>query len=618
MNFVQGLTLFDTNLPVLVQNISTSGFDSYVLEYENINIENFLPGTTLVSLFQEEGMKTLRLVGKKEINGLLYSTQKSITFDVGISPQFSFAYEKRDDQEKSYAGNYVISGTSFSFQVQESLTASSPKTYQWQYAGGTTYSGTTASLQTLLFSSTGIKNVGLTISNRFGSQNSTIIFSVINTPSINMSANPTFGSIQIGTPINVQSVFTQPNGHGFSDVNLTWTIKGESFTGSAINSYVLNSLGTAGVTLFFQSNILAGLSGYTYAEYSVTTQEIPIYYDPELLIAFSPTEPEYETYKNNMRSYGTEYKYINNSVSVPGSTWNSQTFYGQLDRYLQLKNQGWNGPVMVNCEYPYLTILYQPDNIPVDSSWANIAGLKQEANRQGISLVGLTLAGYKNIAIKCWQDISHYLKDAGCPKLVHYSSTGVPFSNYSGIPFGMLELGPIPGVTQNYFYYQANTSWNPTMRSTFDAGVTYNKYGALIKAQTNAGSFGAAAYCFIPNSDAGFCGATYWALDYNVNLIGYSGGTTFINATDFTSQSLVDGIKTTSAKMWLELHRAFLATVDKGFCDSSDIPENMAALVSTTVHGLEAKKRTHKELQNMKFRQSIKKIIELMRMIIVK
>jgi hypothetical protein len=582
-NFTAGLTLFSINLPVLLENSSTPGFDSYVLEYEGINKENFTPGKTLINVFEDEGIKTVKLIGTKIVNGSVFSLQTTATFDVGTVPNFSLAYEKRNDQSDQYSQNYVISGTSFSFEIQESATASSPRTFQWDYAGGTTFSGLTSSVQTLLFSTTGIKSVGLTISNRFGFERKFLVLNSVNTPSISISANPTFGSIQTGIPINLQSVFNQYNGHGSSDVEFTWTIQGEVVKGSSVNSYFLEGYGTAGVTLFFQSKILSGLSGYTYAQYSITTDQIPVYYDPELLIAFNPTDPEYASYRNSMKSYGTEYKYINNSVPVSGSTWNSQTAQGQLDRYLKLRDQGWSGPVMVNCEYPYLTILYQKDNAGVDSSWKTNTGFKQEADRQGVDFAGLTLAGYKNIAIKCWQDISTYLKEAGCEKLVHYASTGVPFSNYSGVPFGMIESAPISGVTQSYYYYPANNSWYPTMRMEFDSGVTYNRYGALIKAQKNAGVFGAAAYSFVPNSNAGLCGAPYWQLDH-VNLVGFSGGSTFVNATDFTSDSLIDGIKTTSAKMWLELHRAILQTVDKGFCTTNDVPEKMAAIVMPNSH----------------------------------
>jgi hypothetical protein len=583
MSFVQGLTFVKVNSAILVQNTSSPRFDRYsFLSFENgtstVIDDNFVLGATLVHSFSTPGTKVMSIVGERILRNSYSSATFSATLSVGYAPDFYFSYTKYTDQSTNYSGNYVITGNTFAFQIIEGNTATSPKTYTWNYAGGTTYSGSTSNVQVLKFNDTSAKVVGLTITNNFGSMFSNVVFNPVSTPILNINPKPTFGNVRITNDILLTNQFSSVNGHLYEDVNVLWQIAGQTYTTTSVN-FTFGSTGIKGVTLFYISKILNGLSGSTYGQYNVLQPQFSMYYDPELMIAFDRNEPDYAYYANEMKKYATEYTYL---TPVSTGVYASSTYYASIAAFDSFTPEQRARPVLINAEYPWLVILYRKDNEGVDSSWATNPTVIQEAQRQGVSLTGLTLSGYKELAIKCWKDIVDTLRSKGCPKLVHYASTVMPFSDYTSIPNGMLEYGPLSGVTTNHYWYEASKQYNPSIRDKFESGITGNAFGALLKAQSNADANGAAAYSFIPNSPAGLCGISYWASS-DIVLLGYSGGSTFINATDFTDTVLEEATKVTSAKMWIEFYRACLRTADLGYCSATDIPSKVAAIVTLSI-----------------------------------
>lgn len=609
-----GLTLFQVGQLIIIKNTSRPSFDSYVLEIDGNDPRDFPPESELEYSYTTEGIKIVTLTGIRYFDdGTFYYLQKSITFDVGFAPNFILSYNKREDQSKDYEENYVISGSTFSFSILEGNVASSPKDYVWNYGEAITFSSATASTQIIRYDSPGQKELKLGISNRFGTDISDIIFLPINVPSIQVIANPTFGTIEQNTSTDLRATVVSGNGHRSEDVEFTWTISGEVFEGNRI-SYSFGSTGIVGVTLFYQSKIISGLSGYTYNQYLVTReiQEIPLYYDPTVILGFAMDpgfadlinhSSEISYYKNLLKQYGTEYRYINNSIGItPGTTWSSQTVPGQIARYLHYKNNlGWTGPVMVNVEYPWLVMLQAKQ---IDQKWLTSPQVIQEAARQGVDLSTLTVSGFRELAVNCWRDLNKELEANDCPYWIHYASTGVAFHSFHGIPFGMIKLGPIEGLTTRHFYYQGNTGanpWSPTLRRTFNDRILNNSYATgtnafndVMRAQSNGPVHGPAAYSFVPNSLAGFCGATYWRNDSvttqptTLRLIGFSGGVTFVNGgtfnpIDYTEEALREAVKVTSAEMWLEYYRACILTIENGLVERRHLPSRYAAIVSNTV-----------------------------------
>jgi hypothetical protein len=580
---IQGLTLFQTNTSITIQNTSEPGYDQYVLTTLDsgqsiVLSDNFPPQSQLKYSYSSAGRKVLTLTAQRLLKNNPITSTYSITFDVGFAPSFTLTYSNRSDRQPAYTQNYVIAGQTFNLQIIQGNTATSPTTYSWNFNGGTTYSTSTSSNQIIQFPTVGIKNVGLTISNRFGTNFSQITLNSILTPALKIIGNPTFGNIRINDNVSLSTESIQNNGHILNDISVLWQIDGQAYNTPTVD-LVFGSTGTKGITLFYFSNILSGLSGHTYTQYNVLREEFPVYYDPELMIAFTPSESQYSHYQNEMKKYGIEYKYLS-PVAIGGYA--NSTYNASIAAYNSFTPEQKIKPVLINAEYPWLVILYRKENLGVDSSWFSNQTVIQEAQRQGITLSGLTLAGFKQLAIKCWTDIVDELRSKGCPKMIHYASTAVAFSDYAGVPIGMLEYGPLAGVTTNHYWYQAHPTWNPVIRDVFESKIIQNSYGALLKAQINADANGAAAYSFIPNSPAGLCGISYWNSS-EITLVGYSGGTTFINSTDFTEQVLEDAVKVTSAKMWLEFYRACERSVDLGFNLRREIPQKIASILTLSI-----------------------------------
>lgn len=626
MPFFSGLTVFRINEPVKVKNESTPGFDEYVLlgscgGYETIIKQDFNPDDEHTYSYSNEGIRQLKLRATQTVQGIEFILEKSVTFDVGIDPDFSLYFQQSGDQSPSYTDNYVIAGETFSFEVLETTIASSPKIYTWNYGGAVTFSSATASPQEILFNSFGNKFVGLTITNRFGTGSSQIMFKPINTPLIGITGTPTFGVVLQNTEINLSKSFLQTNGHYSSDVDYTWIVSGQSFTGPNLN-YTLGSTGVIGITLSYQSKIFTNLTGSTYAEYLVIEplQQIPLYYDPGLLTAFytatgfpdaTSFAAQIAYYRNEMKKYGTEYKEINNSAFIgQGRTWDANTAPGQIERYLYFRdNYGATGAVMINCEYPWLNLLGANTlNAGQDAALKGLTAVREEAMRQGVTLTGMTLGGYRKLAVNCWRDINSGLSALGCPHWIHYASSKVAFNSYYGVPKGMIQFGPEQGISASHFYYLEHpdisnaayglrTEFNYILDPAHFQGQSLNAFNDTMRAQSNAPLHGPAAYCFIPNSAMGFCGAPYWRTRSAypsspfMRLYGFSGGVTFMNGgtvspIDYTEESLRDGVRVTSAKMWLEYVRACQMTIDMNLCEPEHALQKYAPIVYPTIEPL--------------------------------
>jgi hypothetical protein len=580
MSFTRGITLFQVNNPVLVENISTPGFDQYILSSVQADgtfvvVNNLLPGQTFESYYSTEGTKVMKLRGEKTTPDFSYALEYSITFDVGRSPNFSLEYQKRSDQDEiNYPENYVVRGTTFNLGITQGYTATSPVTYSWLYGGAITYSSPTASNQILAFNTVGIKNIGLTQTNRFATGSSQITFRCIDNPAIYFTGNPTFGNVPINTDVNLNAEFVTFNGHFFSDVNINWLIDGVSYTGHSI-IVSFPETGTKGITLNYSSKILSGLSGSTYAAYTAIPNR-SIYVDPESSLAFLKNEPEFNYYKNEILKHGTRYKYLNPNAAG-GSA--SNTLGAVIAAYESFTEEERTGPVMINCEYPWLEILSRNDTASIDSSWLTNQAVIQESQRLGIAISsGSTMGVYKQIAIQSWRDQTNYLRSRGCSRILHYATTGIAFSNYLGIPHGLMRYSPFP-TGGTHYYYQADSVYDKTMREKFDEKIQAKAFASLMKSQSNADVYGAAAYCFAPTSiTGGYSNISAWNSSA-IKLIQSVNGVTSVYPQDFEQNSLLDNIQYTSNRMWVEFYRACRQTQQLGYAESSDIPENIAAVV---------------------------------------
>lgn len=620
MTFIPGITTFKVNEPIVVQNLADPGFDIISLGVSTnggpvipiaVPPQGFYDGYTLA--FSNPGIKELQISGTKNLPnppGGQYSAIYSVLMNIGYSPNDRVTFRKLADQSDTYPAIYVKKGITFEINRNPgSPVGTEPRTYSWNFGGGISYSNATSSNQLLMYNTVGKKNVRLTTTNSWGTNVSNFSLACVDSPKMRINTTVTFGYVDIEQTTNLSASVIESSSHFHQqrDVNYHWLISGQSYDSSSGITLTFGATGIVGITLFYSSKIFPGLSGHTYAQYTVLSKPIPIYYDPYVLLGFDPNpgtqdalnhSSEIAYYSNLMKQYGTEYRYINNSIikSSP-SDQHSQTVSGQIARYLYYRDSlGWTGPVMANVEYPWLTMLQANE---VDEKWFDFEQVQQEARRQEVELEGLTLGGFRQLAVRCWRDLNDELSAAGCPYWIHYASTSVAFHSFHGIPYGMLKLGPIPGLTQPHFYYQANTTWSPTMRKVFDdriapytAGI--NRFNDLMRAQSNAPVHGPACYAFAPNSEAGFCGAPYWRNERVptqptiLRLIGFSGGVTFVNGgtanpIDYTKETLREAVRVTSGEVWLEYYRACVRTIQNGLCEPEHLPTRYAAMVINTL-----------------------------------
>lgn len=578
MAFIRGITTFKVNDSVLVQNISTPGFDNYILRtidgstYTTIS-DNFQPGNTTGFYYSTEGSKILRITAEKIINGISYSSSASVTFSVGYAPNFDLSYPQAVSDK-----NYVKVGLTFGITLTQQNKISSPATYTWSYGGAVTYSSSSTIPNIIKYDTIGTKVVGLTVTNPYGTDFSSIVFNVIDTPIISIKANPTFGNIVVGEEFSVGPFLQTGNGHLSGDFTTIWVVDGVTYQQENVTSS-FGSSGTKGITLNYYSKLLSGLSGTTYGQYTVVPSQLGLYVDPELVIAFGKDEPEYSVYENEILTYATKYKFM---TPVQVGDVASSTYDACILRYETFTEDEKNGPIMVNAEYPWLSILSQGNDESINPSLQTNQTVVQEAQRQKITIVpGLTL--YKQLAVNCWRDVVDELRNRGSSKIVHYATTGLAFADYTGVPQGYLAYGPLTGITTDHYWYQGDPVYNKTMREKFDFKIVNNGYGELLKANSNADSFAAAAFSFVPNHGLGLCGIDDWA-SASIILRGYSAGTgtTFTNTKDFTQQILEDSVKITIGRMWKEFYRACVETQKLNLCNEEDIPENIAVILKPT------------------------------------
>jgi hypothetical protein len=277
MSFEPGITIFRVNEPVLLENTSSPGFDNFTLysiQGESIIelADNFIIGKTLEYSYSTEGVRTVRLQGIKSVSGTTFLNQKSVTFSVGYAPTDVLSYTKRSDQSPSYTQNYVLRGISFQVDLVEITTGTLPKTYVWNYGGGQTFSVISGNPQYISFSTTGLKNIGLTVSNIYGTASSNINFISIDTPIIAITASPPFGIVRTGEALTLTAVFVAQNQHSWEDLNYGWSVNGTQFGGRSLSLNYDYGI-TVGITFSYSSLILTSLSGSTFGQYNVL--EVP-------------------------------------------------------------------------------------------------------------------------------------------------------------------------------------------------------------------------------------------------------------------------------------------------------------------------------------------------------
>ena len=281
MPFEPGITTFKVNEPIKIQNVSSPGFDKFTLysiqgDSKIVINDDFEVGESFSYSYIDQGLRTIVLEGIKNVGGVSYTEQKSITFSVGYPVKEKLNPKKRPDQSSSYTPIYVQRGVTFELEIDQEISGSEPKTYIWNYGGGSTLTVPNDNPQVLTFSTTGFKNIGFTVTNPFGGSTSNVSIICVDTPVIGISASPKFGIVRTGEGLTLTAKLIEQNQHSWNDISYSWTVNGVTYNGQTIFAR-FDQGSTVGITFQYSSRILSGLSGNTFGLYNVL--EVPGIYD---------------------------------------------------------------------------------------------------------------------------------------------------------------------------------------------------------------------------------------------------------------------------------------------------------------------------------------------------
>jgi len=221
---------------------------------------------------------------------------------------------------------------------------------------------------------------------------------------------------------------------------------------------------------------------------------LPFYVEADLLgLGFdSASSPGAAPYVEQMAEHAQLYYYMQANAS---NNYAANTYNRVVEVIASMTPEEKARPWMLNIEYPWLEILEQLDTEGIDPAWESqhAATLQEEADR--LSMPKTTLAEYKALAIKLWQDLSDLAIASGCPFHVHYGAA-IAFQDSVGVPYGARRSTPFSTgmhrVSTDPVYYM-------TMRERFDLEIAGGKYRDLAKAQSHAPAHGIGSYCLLPN-----------------------------------------------------------------------------------------------------------------------
>lgn len=538
-NLVAGITIFRVNEPVIVSNDSDFGFRFYEfskIDGSNVSLltDSIIPGQTFNYKYEYPGKNVLSLRAVKTDNAsFTYTSQKSVTFDVGYVPSVKLTYQKRPDQNTNYSSNFVVKGQTFEFiRENPGLQDSYHKIYTWDYNGGITGSTVGDGTQKVKFNSTGNFTIGVTVQNIFGTTASTISFSCIDTPIIGITSTVPFGSINDNTSMTLSAYMVMSNQHTFNDVNLNWTIFGSTYQGITISNIIARyGMPSYNITLDYSSKFLAGLSGTTSQGYEVNqafnpVTNIPVYADFSKLIQFGDSE-----YGTNLGySSASEYQTRLSSTNCVDCKWIAGRTYGDAINQFNSLSPEKKKCINVNIEIPWSYILLAKFNNDavnqrfypaVRSEWERMYGsLNGIEPITGLNYYNANDLALKNTAVRLWQDIVTYMKNNGAERVIHYvyppeniadgyygSQLGIPISGYRETIFPK-------GICHSYWYKEdKNDAFFTYSVNPFLATLVFGNYSLVSAANSNASSYGLGAYNYFPNLPNP--GITKWKLTYN-------------------------------------------------------------------------------------------------------
>lgn len=546
--FNVGATVFRVNEPVVVENTSDFGFDTYqFFTSSDLNLflltDSVASGQSFTYTYDTPGKKILSLYARKTDGSiLLHTATKSVTFSVGYFPSATLTYEIRTDQLVNPSKNYVVYGVTFEFiRSPVGPEDSFGKTYAWNYDGGVCGSAAGATLQKLTYSSYGIKTVGLTVDSMFGTTFASIKFHSIGTPIVGITSTSPFGVINDNTSMTLSAYIVAGNEHGINDINYNWNVFGTDYSGVSFAVIARQGYPNSNVVLNYSSKILSGLSGTTSQSYTINTTPdpisntpVPLYVDFSQMIGFGDSEYGVASGYSSASDY--EARLI--AAGCTDCRWiSARTYQATINAFNSLPATKRNC-INLNVEIPWLYILNNKYNGAISGykwesaviqEWERMYGQGLPDPLFGVEPVSgqnwynVDAIGLKNAAIRLYTEIVDYVKSNGASRVIHYlypsdniadgyygSQIGIPMSGYRGVIFPK-------GVCHSYWnYVNTSDSFFTYQMNPFLSTLVFGNHLAIPQANSNADSYGFGAYNYFPNLSNP--GITHWRSVYGYNI----------------------------------------------------------------------------------------------------
>jgi len=293
-----------------------------------------------------------------------------------------------------------------------------------------------------------------------------------------------------------------------------------------------------------------------------------LYADPRILVAFADTDPEYAAYEARLAAVSTRYTYLQ-AYAVTGHAANTYAAFTAAFDGLSVSDKA--GAIMVNLEYTYwLDILGRLDADGVNSAWVTAPEIVEEFSRQSLTLNGsTTLATFRQAAAALWNDAAAYALGEGASDVIHYSSVGLSFSDFTGaVRAGIRTSPPSSGVS----WWVTGTT---PLRTSYDTAIAGGAFKGRMLGQTGADAHGCSIYSFVPNSDRGDSVMPNYA---SASGIRYNAASA-VQSTDFESDDLRHWVRENGRRLLAEYGRACLNTHETFGVTAAGVPSRTDAIV---------------------------------------
>lgn len=262
-----GITMALVESEIKFFNDSDFGFNSFEWDFGDnttiteTNTDFNIPST--LHTYSNQGLYNVRMIGSK-VNG--YTASWGLTMDVGsLAKDILGCFDCMVYNGALHAKKNINVGI-LRVPFNGPNPGSQPFTYTWSFEDGSSTGVSSNQTQKTTFTKVGIKSVGLTLTNRFGSVKLNMNVNVVSQPEFGISGN--YGDPYLLRYLGYQftSVGITLNNHKIEEIDYEWQINSQYHINTRNFQYIFDTNGTYDVGLSYSSLIYPELRGFTSIE----------------------------------------------------------------------------------------------------------------------------------------------------------------------------------------------------------------------------------------------------------------------------------------------------------------------------------------------------------------